>query len=307
MSTVAVTGGSGFVGAHVITALRSAGHTVIDVGRRPARVETDWFVPVQLASTDPGAVPDLGTLPVVNCAAAVGDGRGAATHNINHAITRSVLRMTAGRLVHVSSSSVYDITRPSVAITPETTRPDHPWHGSYGLSKYNSERQVLRAEREAVILRPHAVYGAGDTTLMPTVRRAARGGFLVLPRGGRALHALTAVENLAAAVVAALSADVVGTRILNVTDDDPVPLRTAFRAVLGRPRLPVVPVPVPVARTAARATGERAISEYAVLQVGYQRTYDLTETERVLRWRPRRGTLERLTALGEDERRGGRR
>ncbi|WIB34932.1 hypothetical protein [Curtobacterium sp. MCJR17_043] len=90
--------------------------------------------------------------------------------------------------------------------------------------------------------------------------RASRYGVLPLPLGGRAPHALTWVDNLAAAVLAALRADVDGTHAVNVTDDDPVPIGDAFRAVVGRP-LRVVHVPMRTARhVAAVARGRSGIS-----------------------------------------------
>jgi nucleoside-diphosphate-sugar epimerase len=297
-TTVAVTGGSGFVGGEVIRALRREGHRVIDVGRRPGRGGADEHVHVDLAGGRE-RVPRLGDVPLVHCAAEVRDGFDRTMLDRNVRIMDAALALTTGRVVHISSSSVYDLARPSVDARPGEATGSYRWFGTYGQAKYANERQLVQARRDAaVILRPHAVYGPGDTTLLPQVLRASRHGVLPLPRRGRALHALTSSENLAEAVLAALRADTADTHALNVTDGDPVPIGEAFRAVVGRP-LRVLHVPLRTARHVAAITrGRFGISPYSVRQLGLERTYDLGRTADLLGWVPEPGTLARLAALG---------
>ncbi len=112
------------------------------------------------------------------------------------------------RFVHVSSGSVYDPFRPSVRAR-EREAPVARYLDAYGTTKAEAERALARdvarhPERGAVVvLRPHAVYGPGDTTLLPRVEAAVRRGRLVLPGGGRVLQSLTHVDTLLAAAVRA--------------------------------------------------------------------------------------------------------
>nr|WP_236244641.1 NAD(P)-dependent oxidoreductase [Streptomyces sp. CC210A] len=150
-------------------------------------------------------VPDLADADlVVHCAAAVGDPvPGSPAEAVMRAVnvdgTARLLGAAAGRpVVWVSSASVYAPLPVRSPITEE-----HPVHGqlnAYGRTKAEGEALALAAG--AVVLRPRAVYGAGDPHLVPRLLARVRRGLLLLP-GGDVELSLTAVENLADACLAA--------------------------------------------------------------------------------------------------------
>ncbi|WP_308369264.1 MULTISPECIES: NAD-dependent epimerase/dehydratase family protein [unclassified Streptomyces] len=77
----------------------------------------------------------------------------------------------------MSSASVYD-PRPGRALVTE----DHPRGGhlnAYGRTKAAGKALALAAG--AVVLRPRAVYGPGDTQLLPRLLSRVRAGTLLLP------------------------------------------------------------------------------------------------------------------------------
>ncbi|MFF4096626.1 NAD-dependent epimerase/dehydratase family protein [Streptomyces sp. NPDC001834] len=199
MTTIAVTGASGFCGSHVAMTAAARGADVLCVGRRPGPVGR--HVPWDAASH----APDLrGADVVVHCAAAVGDPvpgspAEAAMRAVNVDGTARLLEAAAGRpVVWVSSASVYAPGHGRGRI-----REDHPVRGhlnAYGRTKAAGEALALDAG--AVVLRPRAVYGHGDPHLVPRVLDRVRAGRLFLPGGDVALS-LTAVENLAEACLAA--------------------------------------------------------------------------------------------------------
>ena len=140
-----------------------------------------------------------------------------------------------------------------------------------------------------VILRPHAVYGPGDGTLLPRIEAAVRGGFLVLPGGGRVRQSLTHVETLLAAVRSAatiedgaLAAACPATDggavplVVNVADAEPVVLRDAVVDVLRRRGVRVRVVAVPTRSAAPRLT------RYALSHLATERTYHLRVLREVL-------------------------
>ncbi|MFD7555246.1 NAD-dependent epimerase/dehydratase family protein [Streptomyces sp. NPDC059835] len=284
---IAVTGASGFCGGHVARAAAASGAEVVCVGRRPGPVGEHRFWDASRSA------PDLaGADVIVHCAAAVGDpAPGSPAEALMRAVnvdgTERLLRAAAGRpVVWVSSASVYD-PRPDRTLVAE----DHPRAGhlnAYGRTKAAGEALALAAG--AVALRPRAVYGPGDTQLLPRLLSRVRAGTLLLP-GPDVRLSLTAVENLADACLAAAAWP---SGAYNIADGEPYPRDEAVREVLRAHGVHarIRHVPLRMARTAARlaeavASGEPALSRYAVDQLAHPVVLDLTRA-RARGWIPRR-------------------
>jgi nucleoside-diphosphate-sugar epimerase len=255
---LAVTGASGFCGAAVARLAAASGAEVVCLGRRPGPVgvHRPWDAAREL--------PDLsGVDAIVHLAAAVGDPPpGRAAEELFRAVnvdgTARLLDAAGDRpVVWVSSASVY---RPGPVSAP--VREDHPCdrqRTAYGRTKAAGERLALAAG--AVVLRPRAVYGDGDRHLLPRLRRVVRLRRLV--RGGRALlpgpdvaMSLTAVQNLADACLAALTASWPA-GAYNIADSSPYRRDAVVTAALG---VPVVHVPLPLVRMVVAGA---ALSRYA--------------------------------------------
>ncbi|CAL9574166.1 Aurachin B dehydrogenase [Streptomyces sp. enrichment culture] len=297
---VAVTGASGFCGGHVARAAAAAGADVVCVGRRPGPVGEHRFWDAARE------VPDLaGADLVVHCAAAVGDPAPgspaeADMRAVNVDGTERLTAAAGGRpVVWVSSASVYDPRRDRTLV-----REDHPRAGqlnAYGRTKAAGEALALAAG--AVVLRPRAVYGPGDTTLLPRILSRVRAGTLLLP-GPDVLLSLTAVENLADAALAAAGW---APGAYNVADAAPYGRDDAVRRFLRAHgvRARIRHLPLPAARAAARAaealasaTGrEPALSRYAVDQLAHPVVLDLARA-RARGWAPHRTLDDYLASQG---------
>ncbi|MFF3216691.1 NAD-dependent epimerase/dehydratase family protein [Streptomyces sp. NPDC002886] len=293
---IAVTGASGFCGGHVARAAAAAGAQVLCVGRRPGPLGEHRFWDASLGDPDLSGV-DL----VVHCAAAVGDpAPGSPAEAVMHAVnvtgTQRLLRAAGARpVVWVSSASVYD---PRLDRT--LVREDHPRKGhlnAYGRTKAAGESLALAAG--AVVLRPRAVYGPGDTQLLPRLLSRVRAGTLFLP-GPDVPLSLTAVENLADACLAAPAWPA---GAYNIADAGPYQRDAAVREVLRAHgvRARVRHLPPALARTAARlseslSSGEPALSRYAVDQLAHPVVLDLTRS-RTQGWVPPRTLSDHLAAL----------
>ncbi|MFV0131306.1 NAD-dependent epimerase/dehydratase family protein [Streptomyces sp. HMX112] len=301
MTTIAVTGASGFCGSHVAATAAARGADVLCVGRRPGPVgrHVPWD-----AET---AVPDLaGADVVVHCAAAVGDPvPGSPAERTMRAVnvdgTARLLRAAAGRpVVWVSSASVY---APGAGRSP--IGEDHPVGGqpnAYGRTKAAGEALALAAG--AVVLRPRAVYGPGDPHLVPRLLARVRRGVLPLP-GADVELSLTAVENLADACLTAAGWP---PGAYNIADPRPYrrdeTLRSVARAhgmavrVLHLPvRLAAAAAAVAEAVARSRPDTEPALTRHAVRQLAHGVVLDVGRAQEQ-GWTARRCLTDYLGGLG---------
>ena len=197
--------------------------------------------------------------------------------------------------MHVSTASVYDPFRPSVMVT-EDEAPVRRYLNAYGASKAAAERAVLAAPG-TIVLRPHAVYGPGDTTLLPRVLSAVRGPFLVAAGTGRQRVSLTSIANLVQACVLAATGPV-SSGVFNVADADPVTLDDALREILRERGVRARPVYAPAAAArplAALAEGAfllarrpepPRLTRYAISHLAVERTLDISAAREVLGYEP---------------------
>ncbi|WP_445192076.1 NAD-dependent epimerase/dehydratase family protein [Sphingomonas sp. Tas61C01] len=165
---LAITGGTGFVGGHLIDLALAAGHEVRALTRRAqvARAGVTW---VEGSLASPGSLA-VGADAIIHVAGIVNapDRAGFAAGNVEG--TRAILAAAseAGvcRFVHVSSLSARE-----------------PQLSDYGWSKREAERLVEASALDWTIVRPTAIYGAGDME-MRDLFRAARLGLAFLPPPG---------------------------------------------------------------------------------------------------------------------------
>jgi nucleoside-diphosphate-sugar epimerase len=148
---------------------------------------------------------------VVHLAAKVGvTGRWAEYEEVNVDGTAILVdearRAGAHTFVYVSSPSVAHAGRPLVGAVAQPADPAGT-RGYYATSKAMAERLALAATSDAmpvVAIRPHLVWGPGDTQLVGRIVERARRGRLALVGSGSALVDTTYVDNAADALVAAV-------------------------------------------------------------------------------------------------------
>jgi nucleoside-diphosphate-sugar epimerase len=292
---VAITGASGFIGGAVCRAAVNAGWQVYAFGRReatiPGAVYRRWDI-------DAGPLPDPPDVDVVvHAAAAVTDwGPAAPIWRTNLEGTRHVLATFPGtQLVHISSASVYDPYVPTVRAR-EQAAPVDRYLTAYAASKAAAER-LLSARPATVVLRPHAVYGRGDRTLLPRVLSAVHGSTLSIVGDGRARQSLTSVDNLVAAALLACR-PAAPTGVYNVADAHPIAIGDALRQFLAARGLSVRMRTLPkrpawllasVAETAwrlAQRPHPPQLTRYAIAHLAVERTLDLTAARNRLGLRP---------------------
>ncbi len=224
---VLVTGATSLIGRHTVDALIRHGHEVTTFQRSAL-----GDVPsIRGTVTDPDAVAlaCAGRDAVVHLAAKVGvTGPWEEYENINVRGTRLLLdaaRSTGvGRFVHVSSPSVAHAGSALVGAGADPADPTAT-RGHYATSKALAEVAALEAstpELPVVAIRPHLVWGPGDTQLVGRIVERARQGRLALVGSGAALIDTTYVTNAADALVAAVErAPSLGGRAFVVSNGEP--------------------------------------------------------------------------------------
>jgi nucleoside-diphosphate-sugar epimerase len=237
---------------------------------------------------------------VVHCAAHVGQwGPEHDYRAVNVDGARCVLNTFrhATRFVHISTASVYATDQPRVRVCEEA-RIGGPLLTAYSRTKADAERLLTASGRALLILRPHVVYGPGDTTLWPRVLAARRGGWLPLPGDGLNRISVTSVFNLAHAVQLALEGPV-ASGVFNIADDEEPTVNDLVRTMLQRhgvgDRLLHLPHSMARALAAmsegawrlARRSTEPMLTRYAVANLAEPLTLDVSRARTQLGYAPR--------------------
>ncbi|MEZ4391555.1 MAG: NAD-dependent epimerase/dehydratase family protein [Polyangiales bacterium] len=258
-----VTGGSGFVGGHVIEAL-SPSHEVVAMARSPrsAQAVEGFGARAVLCDLDVVTAEHLaGCDVVVHCAAYVeewGTREQFWRGNVEGTARMLEVARAAGarRFIHIGTEAALFDGSPLVEV--DESRPYPEAHRFlYSETKAEAERRVLAAAAPdfvALSLRPRLVWGPRDNTVLPAVLRMAREGAWAWLDGGRARTSTTHVRNLARAVELALT-EGRGGHAYFVADEGVRTAReflTALAATQGV-ALPDRSVPGALARPLARA------------------------------------------------------
>lgn len=241
---VALTGGTGFLGNHVLDALLEHGHQIRALARRPQRPcdGVEWIPgslqdPASLALMCQGAAAVIHVAGVVNAPDATGFDMGNRVGTV--AVVAAAKAAGIERFVHVSSLAA-----------------KYPHLSVYGASKLAGEQVAAASGLDVRIIRPPGIFGPGDTETLDLFRMAARGVALLPPRGrGSWIYA----KDLAELIVALAEAD--DAPSLVEADDGRAGGWTheafagALGAATGRGKVMTFHAPAWLLRLAARADG----------------------------------------------------
>lgn len=311
---ILVTGGTGFLGRHIVWRFSASGHSVTFTGRSTQRAASVLasasnagsevrFVPVEHGSPRSRTLlldAAAGADAVIHCAALSSPwGRTEAFEKANVESTREVIGACESnrvrKLVHISTPSLYFDFRDRIGIREDEPLPVPV--NDYARTKGVAEQLAMHATINSVVaLRPRAIVGPYDATLLPRILRVAHVSRLPLMRGGNALIDLTYVDNVVDAIELALSADIERAAI-NITNGEPMPvhrlfsiLADAFGVELRVRRVPyalVNAVATLLERAARlRPDWEPPITRYSAGLLAFSQTLDLTRASELLGYTP---------------------
>jgi len=274
---VLVTGGSGFIGSHVLDALAAAGDEPVIFDLVPSRHHlpgTYATITGDLTDRETARRAVRGCDAVIHLAAVadvadvVADPIAADRVNVHgtQMILEAARREDVARVVYASTIWVYDNAEGDEV--DEETPLAHPSH-LYTATKLSGELYTVAYNGmfggAHTVLRLGIPYGprARAAAVVPSfVTRAKRGEALVIAGDGRQARQFVYVEELAAGIVAALAPQAAG-RTYNLVGDE----RTSIREIADSVRDLVAAVPIvhsherPSDVHMGRVSGARAATE----------------------------------------------
>lgn len=168
--TLAITGGTGFVGGHALAAAAARGHRVRALARRPQppAAGVEWIA---------GTLDDAVALALLTA------GADAVIHIAGVTNARTNAEFEAGNVRGTANLLAARADLPLVHVSSLSAR--EPQLSVYGASKLAGEKLAAAAPGRVAILRPPGVYGPGDQEIL-TLFRAVKAGLVPLPAGARA-------------------------------------------------------------------------------------------------------------------------
>ncbi len=318
-----VTGGGGFLGKAIVRQLVGRGDAVRSFSRGDYPELRALGVDVRRGDVaDRASASDAvrGCDVVFHIAAKAGIwGTAAEYEQANVEGTRNVIeacrREGIGRLVFASSPSVIYAGRPLEGANESLPYPAH-FEADYPRTKAAAEQLVLAAngpDLRTVALRPHLIWGPGDTNLVPRIIERARSGQLRLVGDGRALIDTVYIDNAAEAHVLAADRLQEGSPVCGqvyfVTNGEPTPVADIVNGILRAAGLPPVQrsVPAGVAWFAGALmegsyrllgkTEEPRMTRFLAHQLSTAHWFDITAARRDLGYAPRVTIAEGLERL----------
>lgn len=246
-----ITGATGFLGGALARRLHGLGWDVTALGRYPralAALEAEGIRTLQADLADESAIRAAcqGQEIVFHSGALSAPwGRGEDFYRANVLGTRHVVRgcqeANIQRLVHVSTPSIYFCYEPRLNVKETDPLPANPVN-EYARTKLLAEAEVDRAHTDGlpvVSIRPRAIFGPGDTTILPRLIQRLASGRLPVIGDGKNIADLSYVENVVdALLLCAESPKSTLGKKYNITNGEPVVLWNMIRKVadaLGYP------------------------------------------------------------------------
>ena len=314
---VLVTGATSMIGRKTAEELLRHGHDVQILQRGVSSLD----VPVYRGDIrDVTAVHDAvaGCDVVIHAAAKVGlVGSLTEFHDINVVGTQNVMNaaVAAGSrgVVYVSSPSVSYSTTPVLGAVSPPARDDVL--GYYSQTKSVAERAVLSDARiAAVALRPHLVWGPGDTQLVGRIVERARQRRLALVDRGEAVVDSTYIDNVSDALVAAAERigvqDSLRGRALVVSNGEPRTVASLVESICTAAGVTYAPRNIGLGAAVRlgkvletvfklRPNAEPPLTAFTAYQLGISHWFDITETKELLQWSPRISLDEGFALLAQ--------
>lgn len=309
---IVVTGATGSLGKALMYRLRDQNHSLIGLGLSKSKLKSLSDEGFEMKHCDIGDLATLrdcvaGSDIVVHCAAFAApfgskkrffETNVQGTKNVFEAVKSS----SVSRVIAISSASIFDGMKhdlPHRDDIPEIKyRPTH----HYGASKCDAELVCLSQSRDKWIgLRPRAVFGKGDQTLIPRLKKLIGKNHYKTIGNGQHLIDVTCLSNFIDAVCLAIDApkDSLG-KFYNISNGDPRTFNSIMQTYTSKysssfkqRKIPYYPVFLfayfnnIIANLVPGRKWEPRITPYGLRQVTTSLVLDISGAKEALGWTPK--------------------
>lgn len=312
-----VTGATGFVGGAIVKALIERGDSVVGIARRDAKF-TFPYLKKDLSDLVPeDLTPFLPIDGVFHTAAKVG--MWGSWNDFQKTNVDSTQRLVAiaqalkiPRFVYTSSPSVIANGKNLKNVDERQPYPEK-FHAFYPKSKSLAETIVLRAnstEFRTLSLRPHLIFGPGDSNLIPTIVKKAIDGKLKIIGDGKNLCDFSFIEDCVNAHLLAMNALLENPhsagRAYFISQGDPYPLWDFINQILVANNLATITKKVSASIALPMATiiekiclilnEEPPLTRFLVEEMATDHYFDISAAKKELNYKPRYSVSEGIHA-----------
>ena len=308
---VMITGATGFLGFRACEYFHELGYEVIGVGRNQQKGKQLMeqgirFEKLDLIERDRLVHICKGMDAVIHSAALSESwGEYKDFYRANVECTENMLYATQmnniKRLVHISTPSIYFNLNSRENVKENDALPK-TFVNAYARTKYIAEQKVQQAVEhglDAIILRPRALFGPRDTTILPRLIELNQTRGVPLPNDGQAVTDLTYVDNVVRAIELSLKApSTCSGQVYNITNGEPMILKDALEKLFTHLHMPFrkKKIPYSVLKTVAtilestyrvfKINKEPLVTKYSVSVLGETQTLSIEKARKELGYAP---------------------